>query len=217
MEDNYTIQQLIETKRFDLLSADEKGMVLTEITQEEYEARREVIENLQLYFSIESQNVSVNDAIYNRARAVLKQDAAKKSGIIAFPIPFYAVAAAILLLLGIFWLYNIGDEKTIPQVAIHEKGPSNEKIVVQHDTVTIEKPVEKIVRVPVIRYIQQPANDITINELNEFRTGMEQQSLNGGSVPTVNFATDVLKENLNKIGKSSSEQSELNQFRVTSY
>lgn len=106
------IYDLIEKYSFDELNEQQKELVINNITKKEYQDMRSTIDDTQKFFAKYPENV------IKEKKKTLKQ-------ILAFPIEFYKVAASLLILLAIGFLYthslskgNLENKKQIDTVFV---------------------------------------------------------------------------------------------------
>lgn len=214
MEDNYLIQELVEHKNFTELTNDERQMVLKEISQEEYESRRSILESTRAFLQAGINKTQPSQDTKKRAAALMqvkKQEQKGIAGFIGYHVPAYAAVAAILILAFILPLFYANEKPATKYVARVDTVYREAEPKTVYDTVIKEKETVRYVNVPVVKYVEVKNNELqpTTNLVNmEFPTG--------GIVPTVALAKEQLKEQLKNIGKSSSEQEELNKFLVSS-
>lgn len=155
MEENYRLQELIESKTFDELTNEERAMVLKEMSEEEYTLRKSVIDQTRLFLGQTTVGLEPNEDVKNKAAFLLKEKSSPKKRsnialILTYRIPiFIPVAAAILLL---FTLPFVIEEPTEKEY-IAEVRDTVQRVVYKTDTVIMEKEVIKPVQV--IKYIDK--------------------------------------------------------------
>ncbi|HYG51607.1 MAG TPA: hypothetical protein VD905_11930 [Flavobacteriales bacterium] len=211
MKDNYVIQELIEHNNFEALSAEEKKMVLSEITQEEYESRRAIVLDTRLFLATGVENIKPDAALKNRVAALMQVKKQQQKGfafLVTFQIPAYAAVAAILVLVTVLYPRESPPKN---QLAVVDTVYRTADPVYIHDTVVKEKSKVHYVKVPVIKVVEMQRTEIDLPA-----SAMVEQPLNAGIVPTVTLAQEQLQGQLQNIGQSSSEQEELNKFLVPS-
>lgn len=142
--ENDKILALIEQKSFAELSPAEREMVLSQMTENEYQAQYEMLQASASLFEEEAELLAPNPAILAdlQARILPKKESRKVAVWFTFQIPAYQSALAMAAMALIVWL--IWPQ---PQTKFAEK----EVIVYQsvHDTVEVirEVPVEKLVTI----------------------------------------------------------------------
>jgi hypothetical protein len=108
MENQSTIQELIEEYNFSALTPDQKAMVLTEISEKEYNKLRETITLTNNYFDNEP-SLMVDDALKPKIerRSVLLR-------IVNYKISLYKIAAAVVIIVLSNYLItnSIGNDTT---------------------------------------------------------------------------------------------------------
>lgn len=112
------IDELLATKSFADLSAEERQFVLKTYTKEAYEQDYEVVQKSQAHFKTESASIKAPAAPPLAALQALKaHQPKKKKGVFflfAHKIPTWSAAAVFLLL---FALYQLGTKNTISPIA----------------------------------------------------------------------------------------------------
>ncbi len=214
MENQYFIQQLIESKSFDELSDKEMKKVLEVITEEEYRIRRKVVEGAKQHYAKGVENVQPSDGVLGMVAGVMKQreEQAKKPvlGIVFTKVPVYQVGIAALLLILLL------PQFLTSEMVVNLNVPQPEKEVVYlTDTIEVEKEVPTIVEVEKVKYItiKESSNCDVLEGMNLVSTmGQNHQD----NVIDKEFAEEQFQEQLKNIGQSASDREELNQFLVTS-
>lgn len=169
MDNTYLIQELIETKEFHELTSSERSVVLNEISEDEYNMRRRIIqESSTLYHSAIT---SRDQAILEKSKTLMASKESRGTGhsilsIFTFKIPFYIPAAAAALLFFILpfrFEQNTNAEKTFA-----DNKDTVLRIVKETDTIIKEKETIKTVYVPVSTYVEVTGNcDKSSNDLNQ--------------------------------------------------
>lgn len=155
MEENYRIQELIETKLFDQLTANEKAIVLSEITEEEYTLRRSVIDQTRLFLGNGVDALEPRAEIKDKVALMLKErSGARKKSVISliftYKIPvFIPIAAAVVLLFTLPMMIEDPVEKEY----IAQMQDTIQRVVYKTDTVVMEKEVIKPVQV--VKYVNK--------------------------------------------------------------
>ena len=216
MEDNYNIQILIETRDFETLSSDERAIVLQAITEEEYRTRRVLVLNVKSFLQLSEAELKPDAAIKMLVKdRMLAQRKLQRTGwlrqIIDYRIPVYIPGLAFVLLLLILpWFYKYEKVKLLA-----EEGKEVPQIIYKTKTVTVEKEVPKYVNVPVIKYIERKGAVPVNAALSE--VAVNSTEANTGSLPIVGqitFNPAQLEQQMSSIGKSNSEEEDLNKFLV---
>ncbi|HLP12894.1 MAG TPA: hypothetical protein VK177_13245 [Flavobacteriales bacterium] len=215
MEDNYLIQELVEHKNFTELTNDERQMVLKEISQEEYESRRSILQSTRAFLQAGINKTQPSQDTKKRAAALMqvkKQEQKGIAGFIGYRIPAYAAVAAILILAFMLPLFYANEKPATKYVAMVDTVYREAEPKTVYDTVIKEKETVRYVNVPVVKYVEVKNNDS--QSATNLAARIEVPT--GGIVPTVVLAKEQLRDQLKNIGKSSSEQEELNKFLVSS-
>lgn len=149
----HQIQLLIERFDFEALSPTDRKFVLMHLDEESYRQKRAVIRESLDLFAEETDAMVPNPLMKERLQAAMNQqrNTAPWWQLFQYRIPAYQVGLAVLplLLLLIFW-------RPQPEVQLVEQ----EKLVVQRDTVYVDREVEvpkievKRVLVKQIEYVQ---------------------------------------------------------------
>ncbi|MFZ5554762.1 MAG: hypothetical protein ACOZCO_16730 [Bacteroidota bacterium] len=216
MEDNYVIQQLIETKPFELLSEEERTMVLVYITENEYTSRRILLESTRLF--LQSETESSDDGSGMRKSIVALMKAKKQQGetplqkIILFRVPGIAAVAAVLLIIFLLPLFY-GEESN--RSVVKNEPEMITQTVYKTDTITVEKEVIKNVNIPVIKYVEvvkevQPSVPGDINTAGEW----ENRNVKMMNDSSFSISKAQLEMQKNNTGRPTSAQPELNKFLV---
>lgn len=152
------IQDLIETKDFDELSATEQEMVLAHCTEGDYVARRETLNVYKEKFSMERSYMQPSLASLSVLRDQIDQRNEQKgigfwaqvSGLLLYKVPTYQVGFVICFVIGgLFLLW--GKNAPVIQYVDRDIVVSETKI----DTVF----VEKIIEVPVVRLVDYSSSE----------------------------------------------------------
>lgn len=209
MEENYRIQQLIESKSFNALSNEEKTLVLSELTEEEYNVRKSMIDHTRLFLTSEVNNMQPDDHIKNRAIALLKERKANEKKpllymIIQYKIPaFIPAAAAVVLLFMLPFAFN--SESKIEYIV--SATDTIHKTVYKTDTIVLEKEVIKEVKMPVVKYVKVEAPRTTYVLNNNQGT---DRVVKADPQTMVETTRTQLENQLKLSGKSSGDMNELN-------
>ncbi|MFI5204164.1 MAG: hypothetical protein ACHQF2_06685 [Flavobacteriales bacterium] len=204
MDENYRIQQLIESKSFDELSNEEKTIVLSEITEDEYTNRKSVVYNTRLFLSTEVNRMQPADKIKQRAMAMLmeRKNNEKKSllsMIFQYKIPaFIPAAAAVLLLIMLPFAFN-SEKKTEYIASVTD---TIQKTVYKTDTVILEKEVVKEVKVPVVKYVTTETPRTT--QISNNNQGTDRV-VKTDPATIVSNTQNQLKKHLSQMGQSSGD------------
>lgn len=142
----HELLELLESTDFELLSETDKELVLFEMTVEEYQQRRKVIQEANLLFE-EADNC--------QPKPFVLPD--QKSTFMTATVPLYqallAIAAVVVVMLSIFPFFNATTGASDYVVA--ERADTVKTTVVQYDTVEVI--VEKPVVEKQIVYVEIPA------------------------------------------------------------
>lgn len=209
MEVKDQLQFLIESKDFDTLTDAEKTVVLSEITEEEFCSRRRLILNVKSFLAEGVKKADPGKEIHRNVLAVMK---AKKqeSGwnkLIAYRIPVYIPAAAVVLLLLMIPFF-IREEKSGISIRIVEKDRNPEVV---YRTKTIEKEVPKIVEVEKVKYVTV-VKTVTIPSYETLTPEFNAEASDYITDPGLTFTPEQMESQLNAVGKSNALFEELNKF-----
>jgi hypothetical protein len=204
------LQFFIESKDFEKLTAAEKTLVLSEITEEEFRSRRSLIINVKSFLSEGIKKAEPTKDIRRNVLAVMnaKKEERGWSKIIAYRIPIYIPAAAVVLLLLMipFFIRENNEGKKDSIVKMEKSKPE-----IIYRTKTIEKEVPKIVEVEKVKYITV-VKTISIPSYENLTPEFTKEETDYISDPGLTYTPEQMETQLNVVGKSNAVHSELNQF-----
>ena len=210
MEENHELQQLLESKDFHFLTAEERKIVLLDITEEEYALRRKLLCEIKEFLQQGVKNSLPKENVKRNVLAVMqsKKQSNVFGRIVFYRLPVYIPAAAtILVLLMIPFLFR--DQLSEGEARFKQPEP---KII--YRTKIIEKEVPKIVEVEKIKYVKIPADAVYSSNDLIITNNFEENSTEQLSNPELTFSEAQIENQLSAIGKSSTSHRELNQFLV---
>lgn len=210
MEEKDQLQFLIESKDFEKLTAAEKTLVLSEITEEEFRSRRSLIINVKSFLSDGIKKSEPTKDIRRNVLAVMnaKKEESGWNKIMAYRIPAYIPAAAVVLLLLMipFFLRENEEGKKDSMVKIEKSKPE-----IIYRTKTIEKEVPKIIEVEKLKYVTV-VKTITVPSYEILTPELTKEETDYISDPGLTYTPEQMEAQLNTVGKSNAVHSELNQF-----
>lgn len=215
MEEHEYLQQLIDEKDFSALDENEVKLVLAYLSREEYDQRRAMVKRFKTGFSLEKQMVIPNASTRKLLLERMDKRSSKNSFwlfLINYRMPLYQPALALLVLVFFLMLWP-KTEKGESQIVYKESAPKT-----IYDTIVQVKEVPTIVTVDKIKYktvtkVVSPTVGVDLVEMEQQNASMLNALNNSSNLP---FANSRLEEELNKVGKSSDEQTELSKFLVIS-
>ena len=149
---DYRVTELLETKSFEALSEDEKFLVKSHLTEDEYQRQHRLIAQFKDNLNDESESLSANDQIRVNALEALRlknqENATKTVPLwLNYKIPLWTAFAALLLIfiLTTPLLFNseIGESKSNEQLVMRDT-VYIEKIV--NDTIEIKTPADTVIK-----------------------------------------------------------------------
>ncbi len=212
MEENHELQQLLESKDFHLLTEEERKIVLSDITEEEYLIRRKLLREIKDFLREGVKKSLPKDDVKRNVLAVMqaKKQSTLFGKIIFYRLPVYIpAAAAILVLLMIPFLFRDQPSATESHARIKQPEP---KII--YKTKIIEKEVPKIVEVEKIKYVKVPVNTDYITDDLVITPDFEENNAEQFSNPESTFSETQMENQLSTVGKCSTSHRELNRFLV---
>jgi hypothetical protein len=189
------LTELIEEKSFNELSKEEQSFVLTQVSEEEYNEKHQLIANVKDELKSEANELKANESIRLSALAALRakqivvepiftstssSKTKVKSGFFNFKIPLWTAVAAVFMIFilstPVFIESQLNSNKSNQLVASVDT-IYIDKII--RDTIEITKPADRVVKT-----VYVTNNDISQKVIaeNEFETNNDNQQLTDFSI-----------------------------------
>ncbi len=220
MEDNFEIQKLIEEKDFNNLTLNEVAFVESEVSRDEYILRRNMVISVKQFLEQGVNNVNPETLYKKDIRAILNARKKESTSVFSFrhvfefKIPVLIPAVAIVLLLFILPAYFKTQNQ--PKKFAQSTKIVQPKLIYKTDTLFVEKKVAEYIKVPTIKYIEV-VKEKEIDFSKELISSINYENslpIIPGNENNFSVAQEQLNAQLKNIGKSASEQEELNKFLV---
>lgn len=206
---SYKINELLEAKCFEELNAIEREMVLSEIDEEDYTKRYEILLAAQEALTEDKELIVPDEAILSSLKRQLheQQKQPKKTWPLlgrGIRVSIYKSAAAVLLaILGSYFVFGKTDTKI--EYVVQEKVVEKKVYDTVYNEKIVEVPVERIVRV--VAYKTPVSRSVSHSSEPYFKVEELQR--------THRSATVELDELNNSYGNSKINEEDLEQFRVS--